>query len=52
MCGVKEFCRVDTGIELSSLNGRDSGNESEVVVDGDELGFPQSLNMLPLGKPG
>ena len=52
MYGAKEFCWVDTGIELSLLNGRDSGNESEVVVDGDELGFPRTLNMLPLGKPG
>ena len=35
---------VDAGIELSSLNWRDSGNESVLVV-GDGLGFPRSLNM-------
>ena len=52
MYGVKEFCWVDTGIELSLLDGRDSGNESEVVVDGNELGFPRSLNILLLGKLG
>ena len=36
---------VDPGIELSSpvRSGRDSGNESEVVVDGVGLGFPRSL---------
>ena len=36
---------VDAGIELSSLNWRDSGNESVLVVEGDGLGFPWSLNM-------
>ena len=36
---------VDAGIELSSLNWRDSGNESVLVVEGDGLGFPRSLNM-------
>ena len=35
---------VDAGIELFSLNWRDSGNESVLVV-GDGLGFPRSLNM-------
>ena len=36
---------VDPGIELSSpvRSGRDSGNESEVGVDGVGLGFPRSL---------
>ena len=44
---------VDPGIELSSLNRRDSGNESEVVVEGDDwLEFPQSLSMYGLGKGG
>ena len=38
---------VDAGIELSSLNWRDSGNESVLVVEGDRLGFPRSLNMDP-----
>ena len=38
---------VDVGIELSSLNWRDSGNESVLVVEGDRLGFPRSLNMDP-----
>ena len=52
MYGAKKFCRVDTGIGPSSRNERESGNESEVVVDGDGLGFPRSLNMLPPGKPG
>ena len=36
---------VDAGIELSSLNWRDSGNESVLAVEGDGLGFPRSLNM-------
>ena len=36
---------VDAGVELSSLNWRDSGNESVLVVEGDGLGFPRSLNM-------
>ena len=36
---------VDAGIELSSLNWRDSGNESVLVVEGNGLGFPRSLNM-------
>ena len=38
---------VDAGIELSSLNWRDSGNESVLVVEGNRLGFPRSLNMDP-----
>ena len=36
---------VDAGIDLSSLNWRDSGNESVFVVEGDGLGFPRSLKM-------
>ena len=38
---------VAVSIELSSLNWRDSGNESVLVVEGDRLGFPRSLNMDP-----
>ena len=36
---------VDAGIELSSVNWRDSGNESVLVVEGDGLRFPRSLNI-------
>ena len=42
---VMILIRVDAGIELSSLNWRDSGNESVLVVEGNGLGFPRSLNM-------
>ena len=41
----REEVEVDAGIELSSLNWGDSGNESVLVVEGDGLGFPRSLNM-------
>ena len=36
---------VDAGIGLSSVNWRDSGNESLLVVEGDGLRFPRSLNI-------
>ena len=42
---VMILIRVDAGIKLSLLNWRDSGNESVLVVKGDGLGFPRSLNM-------
>ena len=36
---------VHAGVELFSLNWRDSGNESALMVEEDGLGFPRSLNM-------
>ena len=40
MHGINKMGLIDAGIELSSLNWRDSGNESVFVVEGDGLGFP------------
>ena len=39
----REEDEVDAGIELSSLNWRDSGNESVLVVEGDGLAGISSI---------
>ena len=44
---VKKMGLMPALTKLSSLNWRDSGNESVLVVEGNGLAFPRSLNMDP-----
>ena len=47
MHGAKKMGLMPALSYISSLNWRDSGNESVLMVEGDGLGFPQSLNKDP-----